>query len=437
MGKAAWMKALFADLAPKSDRDSGYEADSGHAARWDRQRTMSSPPKSSTQEKDYDIAAHARSSLQIHDIDAPSYYYDHSRTNKPISPSYSSRPASYGPSAAAAGWQQYPSHTQSGHHPYGQPSTSSHARPAALSPPPPLGPRPVLFPQEVSYHGEVNISPTGRNGTKANGGTSPGGFVNPRHALHAQRQHYSAPVYVNGPPRATPPLSIGRHQASIPSSSSLTSSRQHISSTPTRPAHLDTPPPRVPHRPNSDPQTSSPSPKKAGGKSPAISRSTSDEGASVKPNQCHGTTGAGKRCTRIVKAKSSVTKSKGASSSKETIPPLPLVDYRMNHNALKQLDRRLSVRRRIKPKGARSPSRSKVGRIIEISDSENEEEEEEEDEFEKARISPVKTTPSSSDEENLEELPVFCFQHVKQTLEQRGTFINAKSVDFQGKYPVS
>lgn len=109
----------------------------------------------------------------------------------------------------------------------------------------------------------------------------------------------------------------------------------------------------------------------------------------------------------------------------------------MNHNALKQLDRRLSVRRRIKPKGARSPSRSKVGRIIEISDSENEEEEEEEDEFEKARISPVKTTPSSSDEENLEELPVFCFQHVKQTLEQRGTFINAKSVDFQGKYPVS
>lgn len=97
----------------------------------------------------------------------------------------------------------------------------------------------------------------------------------------------------------------------------------------------------------------------------------------------------------------------------------------MDQSALKQLDRRLSIRK--KPSGPTRISPNRSRRIIEV-DSESE------DDFDstRARLSPVKGT-MDPDDDNLEELPVFCFQHVKQTLEQRGTFVNSKPVDFQGK----
>lgn len=404
-----WFKALFADLAPKSDRATGYDAD-GHAARWNRQRAPSSPPTSDHKLKeDYDIAAHARSSLHITNNDDVNH---HHHRQKPVSPSYA-RPASYGPESTANQWRQRSQvHAENQSYDDRPSSAGGFIRPGTTStPPPPLGPRPALFPQEIPYHAEDNISPNSSR-RKA---TGPGGFISPQNGSYqAQRPHASSEGSYYGHGHASPQQLY--HQT--PTSKSASPARQQATSVPTQTAHLATPPPRVPHRPASDPQGISP---RKTAKSPSVSRSTSDEGTAIKPNQCHGTTGAGKRCTRTVKAKA--TSSKAPSTPKEaSSAPSAAANYRMNHNALKQLDRRLSVRKRIKPVNS-SPKRK--GRAIEIdSDSDAED-------FENARISPVRNT--ASEDEDLEELPVFCFQHVKQTLEQRGTFINAKSVDFQGK----
>lgn len=400
MGKP-WLKALFADLAPRDDKESqsaaslSSSAEDRHAARWNsNNRTSCSPPKATYPAEDYDIAAHARAGLQISD--------SRRRTESPpaflASPSHA-RHASSGP-ATPSGWRR----------PAGNTSPSSSYR--STTAPPPLGPRPPLYTQERPYHAEDTIPQRIRQAT------GPGGFINPQQGSPTHRVSVSPPSRTPKSPQYSPQ----RHDnASLGKQSTPPRSRPHVASTPSRPAFLATPPPRVPHRPVSDPSSNSP---KKQQHSPGISRSSSDENAKPKPNQCHGTTGAGKRCTRIVKAKATSSSSKAKNTA--TSPPVPFSsDFRLGRDALKQLDRRLSVRTGHKALN-RSPRRAK-GRVIEIdSDSDDDSA----TDFE--RISPVQDN-AGSEEDGFEELPVFCFQHIKQTLEQRGTFINGNSVDFQGE----
>lgn len=79
--------------------------------------------------------------------------------------------------------------------------------------------------------------------------------------------------------------------------------------------------------------------------------------------------------------------------------------------ALMQLDRRLSVARRQKGKQRAGDS-------------------DEDFESPAARLTAV----AESSNQALEELPVYCFQHSKQTLEQQGIFVGSKYVHFQGEY---
>ena len=48
-----------------------------------------------------------------------------------------------------------------------------------------------------------------------------------------------------------------------------------------------------------------------------------------------------------------------------------------------------------------------------------------------ARISPLQED-DEEDQLEYEELPTYCFQHAKQTLEQKGTFIGSTYIDFDG-----
>lgn len=401
MGKP-WLKALFADLAPRDDKESqsasslSSSAEDRHAAHWNsHSRTSCSPPKATYPAENYDIAAHARASLQIsnsrrHTESTPAFL---------ASPSHA-RHASSGP-ATPSGWRR----------PAGYTSPTSSYR--TTNAPPPLGMRPPLYTQERPYHAEDTIPLRNRQAT------GPGGFINPQQASPTRRAPISSPSRTPASPQYSPQ----RHNGASPGNQRPDRTRPHLASTPSRPAFLATPPPRVPHRPQSDPSNSSPTKQP---NSPGLSRSGSDENAKPKPNQCHGTTGAGKRCTRIVKAKAAPSSSKAKNTA--TSPPVASSsDFRLGRDALKQLDRRLSVRTKNKAPH-RSPRRGK-GRVIEIdSDSDDDSA----DEFE--RLSPVQDN-AVSDEDGFEELPVFCFQHIKQTLEQRGTFINGTSVDFQGKCP--
>lgn len=393
MGKP-WLKALFADLAPKADSDSGFSPGSfeeSRSAKWSKQPITSSPPAS----EDYDLAAHARASLHLNG--SPT-----SRAGKqrpPWAPHHLPNASSHA-RVPNAGWRE--DYASSRALPHGYARISSGGSPSRdAGTPPPSGPRPVLFPQEVPSQAVDHISSSRRpaNGT--------GGFVDPQVAFLRHQRETSPSQRASH----TPPSSPRRSNAFASSSDYAPQAREHISSNPIRPVFLSTPPPSLPYRPYSDPQPTGHAPK-----APAISRSSSDESTKGKPNQCHGTTGAGKRCTRIVKSK--------------TIPPkvaenASVTEFRMGHNALKQLDRRLSMRK--KPHGPSKRNINRKQRIIEIeSDSDSELDDT------SARLSPVKGV-SSMEEDDLEELPVFCFQHLKQTLEQRGTFINSKSVDFQGE----
>lgn len=79
-------------------------------------------------------------------------------------------------------------------------------------------------------------------------------------------------------------------------------------------------------------------------------------------------------------------------------------------SALMQLDRRLSISRGRKGKA----------RAIDL---------DEEFDTPAARLAMF----PEQDDELWEELPVYCFQHAKQTLEQKGIFVGSNYIDFQGE----
>lgn len=241
--------------------------------------------------------------------------------------------------------------------------------------------------------------------------------------------------------------------------------RLHTHSTPPRLHVQNLTPPTLMPRPHSSPAQSPvnvvPDPKyrRSPQKSPAhhhASRASSPAaGPRGIPNQCHGTTGTGKRCTRIVKGKkgssrtdgpgcrigsSSLSKSphKGAETGKKPMPAPSLTS-----SALRELDRRLSIgrhHRRSRPAPSGKPKKSKGGGIvIDITDSSDEDVSDEETDrlyrrSRKGRIDTVHEEDEEGDTEGMfEELPVYCFQHVKQTLEQKGTYIGSQYVEFSGK----
>lgn len=102
----------------------------------------------------------------------------------------------------------------------------------------------------------------------------------------------------------------------------------------------------------------------------------------------------------------------------------------MNFRALKQLDRRLSVGRSHNQwKGATRRQRPGLPSTPEEVD----------EYFEGGFLSldGMKETEDSTDTDSnsvLEELPVYCFQHARQTLEQKGTFIGGLLVEFDGEW---
>lgn len=405
----SWIKALFADLAPKSDKDSGYSSASFEDSkrdRWNRQRPQSSQPKPVTQDShEYDLVAHARSSLQIADSGP---HDDRALNSTSAARSHRHGPLGTGPNSQ---WQHTSESAQAPSPGHNGPSDLAGRRinNSTAPIPPPVGPRPILFPQEMPK------LETGVDSTQADRKPISGdyliGFVNPQQTPPRHRQEKSKP-HLNF--RHTASSSPQRYNGQASTSGSLPRP-QHLS-TPERPVFLTTLPPDTPHRPHSDPQSLG-----KVVKTPVVSRSNSDDSGKCKPNQCYGTTAAGKRCTRTVKSRvvTSVPSGKIAQPA----------DVRLSRNALKQLDRRLSIRK--KPAGPTKRMMDRRQRVFESgSDSE------EDFDVTAARLAPIQGD-LVTEEESLEELPVFCYQHVKQTLEQRGTFINTKYVDFQGKRCIS
>jgi hypothetical protein len=395
-----WLEALFADLGRKQDPDNaphGLGEKAGlhdrREERWHGGRRTSSPPKPTFGINDYDIAAHARQSLQIGD------------SGQQAIPNNRIRTSSYQPGSTRPfeQWQQASSHpsTSSSHYSdnsyvlLGTPARHEHTLP------PPLGPRPALFSQEIPKQGSSHNS-----SYQPVAGT--GGFIDPRSSHSAKTLSRQDPYeHLQTPPRR-PHLSS-------------TASRPQFASAPGPPAFLATPPPPVLHRPYSDPQRPS-----KNSSAPDIDKNlASGNLAAGKSNQCHGTTGAGKRCARIVKpSPKTATSGTQPSVSKNATTTK---DVQLGKAVLKQLDRRLSVGKIRSPARRGAPSK-KTGRKIVESDNE------EEDDFDIAlnRLA-VLPEDDGAESDDFEELPVYCYQHAKQILDQRGTFIGPKSVDYQGK----
>jgi hypothetical protein len=173
------------------------------------------------------------------------------------------------------------------------------------------------------------------------------------------------------------------------------------------------------------PTTPSPSPSRRPSPSKAPP-SSSAHATPAKPNQCHGTTATGKRCTRTVSSGlsgvSTPTRSPGGRKSREPSPapvqplPPPPGTLTLNDRSLKQLDRMLS--RRGGRQNKRPLKRRQQPPIVPINldSSESEDEDAGEDD------------EGEGEGTGLDDLPRFCYQHASQALEEKGTFAGRRGV---------
>ena len=376
----SWFGALFPDLnstkKPKNTKDGNNnnlktETD---RTRWKKRHTLS-PPKRPVVPQDYDIANHARASLQID-----------GRTSSYLSPGF--RTAKQGSSYEGFNFPEA--------------SGSDPGRPFNIA----AGSRQPLYAQEVPRDGlekwRKETFFTARQGNE---------FIDSREHSNTQLQSLrtDAPLSVwNGASQSAQQIPVRPHSLSTPpynASNPLFNPYQgssRINSAPgsslqtTSTTKLSTPARSFPNSPSS----------------PLTPKS--------KANQCHGTTGAGKRCTRVVgrsRAKSSTSPQKGQ-------PVTPKPSTFLTSNALRQLDRRLSIGNRVRKGQGRKLGNSGGRR------ANNDFEDEENFEHGFARITPI--PEDDEDGDDFEELPIYCFQHAKQTLEQKGTFVGTIFVDFDG-----
>jgi hypothetical protein len=402
--KGRWIDALFNELgrpasAPVSDpptliNDKNKRTDSGAGG---RARRTSSPPKrvgAYDNDADYDLARHARSSLQI----------DSGRDGRrdPVQRMPDTRSSWLAP-------VPFP------HAPRYSPERVSGV---------PNGPRSPLYAQELpprqQQHRTTQPDPT----------AFVEGFATP------ERQYYA---YDSGPDTYSP--SSGRRDPFgpappippfRPSPSSLQSpSRLHAYSTPSRPHHSAL---ASPERPHSSPNVPLLQPGRASNATSPSKSALHSPGVlgreQAKANQCHGTTGAGKRCTRVVGGKAAAAKkpSSGTTSpikSNNRDPPTLLTI-----SALRQLDRRLSIGKQRQRQRSGTPIKS--GRSRQVSNSN---EDGDEDDYYESGMAFSGNQDSDEQDEAWIELPVYCFQHAKQTLEQPGIFLGSLFIDFSGMSP--
>ena len=386
MIKNGWVKALFREL--NTTETSASEQQDRHRERWQRQRQTSEPPefkpsasaRSQTLADDYDaqLSLLARQSLQLDKRP------DARRQQSEGWPDWHSRQRQQSYDGGAQSRVSFP-----------QAPTYSPDR-LASTPPRPGGPRP-LYAQEVPTHDPVKQW-NGQSTFEAVGHRQPGGFAQP--GSSPVRHHVQQPAYTPSPGEA-------------PNRHSHTSSRPYTYSSPTRPVSglLHTPPPLL-QRPYSDPYQARPT---AHSPNPSQLALRKPPGELSRPNQCHGTTASGKRCTRTVGAAKGKTGNGTPQKAREDVTRVDLTVQ-----ALMQLDRRLSISR-----GRRqSPSKGK-----QIAAQDSPDEADEDFDTPVGRLAAI----AEDDSEGLEELPVYCFQHAKQTLDQKGIFVNSKYIDFEGK----
>lgn len=368
MARSPWYEALFAELV--SDRK-------GESVQRERTRTQSEV-KSSHQHRSH-AARPGSSGAQLGPYDLA----DHVQRSLYVQVPGSSRHVAPDKRTSMLDWSE-PAHTS--YTPPRWPSGPSYATSDLPSIP--------LYPQEVPQHRPSTYTP--------------GGFISPPRArswqADASKSHGSLRPASCSPPKQSlakdsqiPP----RKQSNVPSA--RPASLQSLSNQPFRPPISTS---------ISDPVAS-----------PARD---SPSTPSVKANQCAGTTGAGKRCTRIVgRSKTQSRTPSPTKSSGNALLQARQIDITadgpspaLTAAALRQLDRRLSVTRRKFDKARRSPQKTLP--------QHREVESDEDDDFD------LNDGHLAADDDAFEELPVYCFQHSKQTLEQPGTFIGQYYVEFAG-----
>ena len=116
------------------------------------------------------------------------------------------------------------------------------------------------------------------------------------------------------------------------------------------------------------------------------------------------------------------TPASGSGTPQRTKEDIPRVDLTVQ--ALMQLDRRLSISRG-KMQDRRSKGKQRALAPVAAAD-----ESDEDFDIPAGRINA--TAEAESDDPGLEELPVYCFQHAKQTMDQKGIFVGSKYLDFEG-----
>lgn len=423
MQKATWFNALFQELNRSPESAPSSSKPSAPPTRLNDRPHPSTPPRCHPHNacNDNALAAYASSQLYIRDANgSPS-------GQSPSMPQWSSnyqgkRNTQPPESKGSVQWPSSPAD-----------STQLATQLQQNTPSPtrkPLYSQEVPFPDQSSYY--------------------PGGFVEPR----------ATQVHLHGESSSTPssrPFSNATHPPHNTNSrpTSLQTPpphRGHAYSTPPRPTSLQASRPVFIRPAHSTPGSFAPTPSSSVNKTsqsaspsksnrPAIATTPSES----KPNQCHGTKADGKRCTRIVGGAAKSKKKDGHASpikaeARKTGPDIPnsaideLYGASSAHtfDALSKLDRRLSISRQrhrtFIPRRDGTGSRPRKSPL-----SANEEDEEFEDEYARLESHNRRTHDVANMESThqvYEELPVYCFQHAKQTLAQQGVFVGEYYVEF-------